>query len=97
MGSTPKKQGFFCIFQKNLALATLGLKEMGRFLWECREKSLPSWLSQFSFASHSKVHWENAKKVWYYEKLVGRHASFSPRRSVKCVATVYNVSQPNCI
>ena len=46
------------------AMATLGLKEMGKLLWEGREKVLPSWLSQFSFAkgSHSKVHWENAKK-----------------------------------
>ena len=100
---------FFCIFPMNFAMATLGLKEMGKFLWESREKSLPSWLSQFSFAklrqptgqtffptfskefsnfhqtqgSHSKVHWGNAKKVWYYEKWVGRHASFPPRRSVK--------------
>ena len=41
---------FFCIFQTNFAMATLGLKEMGKFLWEGREKSLPSWLSQFSFA-----------------------------------------------
>ena len=32
-------------------MATLGLKEMGKFLWEAREKSLPCWLSQFSFAS----------------------------------------------
>ena len=30
-------------------MATLGLKEMGKFLWEGREKVLPSWLSQ----SHS--------------------------------------------
>ena len=29
---------FFCIFQMNLAMATLGLKEMGKFLWEGREK-----------------------------------------------------------
>ena len=28
---------FFCIFQTNLAMATLGLKEMGKFLWEGRE------------------------------------------------------------
>ena len=42
---------FFCIFQTNLVMATLGLKEMGKFLWEGREKGLPSWLSQFSFAS----------------------------------------------
>jgi len=34
----------------NFAMATLGLKEIGKFLWEGREKSLPSWLSQFSFA-----------------------------------------------
>ena len=25
----------------------------------------------------------NAKKIWYYEKWVGRHVSFPPRRSVK--------------
>ena len=31
-------------------MAILGLKEMGKFLWERREKSLPSWLSHFSFA-----------------------------------------------
>ena len=41
---------FFCIFPMSFAMATLGLKEMGKFLWEGREKSLPSWLSQFSFA-----------------------------------------------
>ena len=41
---------FFCIFQTNLAMATLGLNEMGKFLWEGGEKVLPSWLSQFSFA-----------------------------------------------
>ena len=31
-------------------MATLGLKEMGKFLWEGMEKVLPSWLSQFSLA-----------------------------------------------
>ena len=40
----------FCNFQMNLAMTTLGLKEMGKFLWEGRENVLPSWLSQFSFA-----------------------------------------------
>ena len=39
---------FFCIVQKNSAMATLGLKEMGKFLWEGREKGLPCWLPQFS-------------------------------------------------
>ena len=29
-------------------MATLGLKEMGKFLWEGMEKGLPCWLSQFS-------------------------------------------------
>ena len=52
MASIPKMeyQVFLCIFQKNSDMATLGLKEMGKFLWEGREKSLPSWLSQYSFA-----------------------------------------------
>ena len=31
-------------------MATLGLKEMGKFLREGSEKGLPCWLSQFSFA-----------------------------------------------
>ena len=52
MAFTPKMeyQVFLCIFQKNSAMATLGLKEMGKFLWEGMEKGLPCWLSQFSFA-----------------------------------------------
>ena len=52
-------------------MATLGLKEMGKFLWEGREKGLPCWL------------WKMQKKIWYYEKWGGRHASFPPRPSVK--------------
>jgi hypothetical protein len=49
MASTLKMeyQVILCIFQNNSAMATLGLKEMGKFLWEGKEKSLPSWLSQF--------------------------------------------------
>jgi hypothetical protein len=41
--STPKMeyQVFLCIFQNNSAMATLGLKEMVKFLWEVREKGLP--------------------------------------------------------
>ena len=58
-------------------MATLGLKEVGKFLWE---KSLPSWLSQFSLP---KFICDNAKNVWYYEKWVGRHDSFPPELSVK--------------
>ena len=41
-------QVFLCIFQKHSAMATLGLKEMGKFGWEGREKILPCWLPQFS-------------------------------------------------
>ena len=50
MASDPKMEYhvFLCIFQKNSAMATLGLKEMGKFLWEVRGKGLPCWLSQFS-------------------------------------------------
>ena len=52
MASNPKMeyQVFLCIFQKNSAMATLGLKEMEKFLWEGREKGLPCWLPQFNFA-----------------------------------------------
>ena len=57
-------------------MATLGLKEMEKFLWEGREKGLPCWLSQFSKTKCKK-------KFWYYEKWGGRHASFPPRPSVK--------------
>ena len=50
MASNPKMeyQVFLCIFQKNSAMPTLGLKEMGKFLWEGKEKGLPLGLSQFS-------------------------------------------------
>ena len=36
-----------------------------------------------TYGSHRKVCLENAKKKWYYEKWVGRHASFPPRQYVK--------------
>ena len=50
MAFTPKMeyQVFLCIFQKNSAMATLGSKETGKFLWEGREKGMPCCLSQFS-------------------------------------------------
>ena len=51
-----------CIFQKNSAMVTLDLKEMGKFLWEGREKGLPCWLLQFSIA---KFIGKMQKKVWY--------------------------------
>ena len=79
MASNPKMEYLLCIFQKKSAMATLGLKEMGKFLWEGREKGLPCWLSQF----RAKFVWKMQKKIWYYEKWVGHLASFPPRRSVK--------------
>ena len=42
---------FFCIFPMNFARR----KEMGKFLWKDREKGLPSWLSQFSFANRADL------------------------------------------
>ena len=56
MVSNPKieYQVFLSIFQKNSAMATLGLKEMGKFLLEGRKKGMPCWLSQFSFAKLSQ-------------------------------------------
>ena len=76
MVSNPKieYQVFLCIFQKNSAMATLCLKEMEKFFWEGREKGLLGQLGQ--------LFWENAKRIWYFEKWVGRHASFPPGRSI---------------
>ena len=74
MGSTIKMeyQVFLCIFQKNSAMATLGLKQIGKFLWEGREKSLPCWLPQFSFPISFKpkvtingCFWKMQRKTWY--------------------------------
>ena len=50
MASNPKMeyQVFLCILPKNSPMATIGLKGMGKFLWEVREKGLSCWLSQFS-------------------------------------------------
>ena len=48
-------------------MATLGLKEMGKFLWEGREKVLPSWLSQVSKpkVAIAEFFWKMQKKTWY--------------------------------
>ena len=91
MASTLKMdyQVFLCIFQNNSAMATLGLKEMGKFLWEDREKVLPCWLSQFSFPISFKpkvaigVLLENAKKNLVFHFEGGRHASFPQKPVVK--------------
>ena len=53
-------------------MATLGLNEMEKILWEGREKSLLSWLSQFSFVISFKpkvaiaeFFWKMQRKTWY--------------------------------
>ena len=43
-------------------MATLGLKEMGKFLWEDREKGLPCWLSQVAIA---EFFCKMQRKTWY--------------------------------
>ena len=43
-------------------MATLGLKEMGKFLSEGRGKGLSCFFKPKVANSHSKVHWENEKK-----------------------------------
>ena len=89
MASTLKMeyQVFLCIFQKNSAMATLGLKEMEKFLWEGREKVLPWWLSQnFPISFKPKVAiavLENAKKNLVFHFEGGRHASFPQKPVVK--------------
>ena len=44
---------------------------------------------EYKFSLHfpiaiAKFVWKMQKKVWYYEKWVGRHGSFPLRRSLKC-------------
>ena len=72
-------------------MATLGLKEIGKFLWEVMKKdhqmgklfSLPFQRNfSISFKPNvviAKLIGKMQKKVWYYEKWVGRKAVFSPR------------------
>ena len=52
-------------------MTTLGLKEMGKFLWEGREKVLPCWLSQFSFPISFKPKVAITKFVWKMQKKSG--------------------------
>ena len=56
MASIPKMeyQVFLYIFQKNSSMATLGLKEMGKFLWEGRKKGLP-----VGCLSLAKLYWDS--------------------------------------
>ena len=76
IASTPtiEYQVFLFIFQKNSAMATLGLKEMGKFLWEGKKKVFP-------VGCLSLVLFENAKKNLVFHFGGGRHASF-PQKPV---------------
>ena len=44
-------------------MATLGLKEMGKFLWEGREKGMPYWLSQRSGINNLPCYVKNVFSV----------------------------------
>ena len=74
MASTIKReyQVVLCIFQKNSAMALLGLKEMGKFLYEGRKNVCP--VGCLSFV------WKMQKKSGIMKS--GLDASFPPRRSV---------------
>ena len=63
---------FLCIFQKNSAMATLGLKEKGKFLWEGREKvcpvgclSLVLLTGQTTKVAIAEFFWKMQRKTWY--------------------------------
>ena len=98
MASTPKME---CI--PGLSLHFPGLEEMGKFLWEGREKSLPSWHGCLNLVllKVAIVKFIGKMQVWYYEKWVGRHASFPPRRSVKKLyfffQTLFFIFFPFCL
>ena len=78
MTSTPKMeyQVFLYISQKNLAIATLNLKEMGKFLLKGRKKSMPCWLFQFSRT-------KNAMPLFFLDNLLKKfHCSTAAFDSV---------------
>ena len=61
----------FFIFQTDFAMATLRLKEMGKFLWEGREKRLPCLPKEiFPLPSNLRIaiaefFWKMQRKTWY--------------------------------
>ena len=63
-------------------MATLGLKKMGKFPWEGREKGMPCWLSQFS-KTKLRQPTGHAKKNLVFHFGVERHASFPQKPVVK--------------
>ena len=60
-------------------MATLGLKEMGQFLWEGREKGLPCWLSQFS---------KTRKTCFYYRYPVQIAGNLFSKQGLPCMPPV---------
>ena len=78
----------------NFAMATLGLKEMGKFSWEVGKKVCPvgclslvllNWDSQQSRPFFFFL--ENAKNNLVFHFGVGRHASFPHKPAVKVHST----------
>ena len=64
-------------------MATLYLKKWENPFEKVEKKFCPvGCLSLVPKVAIAKFVWKMQKKVWYYEKWVGRHASFPPRRSV---------------
>ena len=77
-------------------MATLSLKEMGKFFWEGGEKGLPYWLSQFSKTklrqpTGQTFLLENAKKNLVFHFGGGRHASFPQNPVVKGKIKDYSI------
>ena len=67
-------------------MATLGLKEMGKFLWEGREKGLPCWLSKTKLRQVSRLAILNRKdcqisyqKNWMIKNWWDWHHPIIPR------------------
>ena len=64
-------------------MVTLGLKKMGKFLWEGREKGFLFPISFKPKVAIAEFFLENAKKNLVFHFGGGRHASFPHKPSVK--------------
>ena len=77
MASTLKMEYlvFLCILQKNSAMTTLGLKEMGKFLLEGREKVwyYEKWVGPLFILDDLLKRHESAKKTWHNSGQRGMH------------------------
>ena len=77
MASTLKMEYlvFLCILQKNSAMTTLGLKEIGKFLLEGREKVwyYEKWVGPLFILDDLVKRHESAKKTWHNSGQRGMH------------------------